>query len=119
MDLIFSGNIEKKTLENNNFRKVLHTTKKCQLVVMSLKPKEDIGMETHKNTDQFIRIEKGNGIAILNGKKIKLVDGSVVIIPAGTEHNIINTSTQNTLKLYTIYVPPEHKPHTIQKNKPM
>ena len=115
---VFVGNIETLTLKNNNFRKVIFTAKHMQLVLMTLKKGEDIGMETHKNVDQFIRVEKGVGVAILNGKKYKLEDGSAVVIPAGVEHNIVNTSKVNPLKLYTIYTPPEHEDGIIQKNKP-
>jgi mannose-6-phosphate isomerase-like protein (cupin superfamily) len=118
MSGIFVNNIETITLKNNNYRKVINTTKRSQLVVMSLKPLEEIGMETHKTKDQFIRIEQGVGMAVLNGKKYKLKDGTAVVIPAGTKHNIINISKTNKLKLYTIYTPPEHDPDTIQKNKP-
>lgn len=109
--------IEKETLENNFFRKVLLTTKHQQLVVMSLNPSEDIGMETHENLDQFIKIEQGEGVAILNGVETKFSSGSSVTIPAGTNHNIINTSAQNPLKIYTIYSPPNHKEGTIHKTK--
>jgi len=114
----FVDDIEEITIKNTNFRKVLSTTKHNQLVVMSLKKSEDIGMEIHKDVDQFFRIEKGHGKAILNGKEFKLKDGIALVIPAGTEHNIINTSKVNPLKLYTIYSPPQHKPGTINKNKP-
>lgn len=113
----FITHIENDTLKNNNFRKVIHTAKNQQLVLMSLKPQEDIGMEVHKGVDQFIRIEKGRGKAILNGDEYAIRDGVSITIPAGTEHNIINTSKRNALKLYTIYSPPEHKPNTIMKNK--
>ena len=118
MNSIFVDNIETLTLKNNNFRKVLNTTKKSQLVLMSLKATENIGLETHKDVDQFIRIEKGNGVAILNDKMYKIKDGSAIVIPAGTKHDIINLSKKLPMKLYTIYTPPEHKPNTIQKNKP-
>lgn len=101
-------NIEKLTLTNPQFRKILKTNKHSQLVLMSLKPREEIGSEIHKNVDQFIRIEKGTGVAVLAGTRYKITDGSAIIVPAGTEHNIINTSSRNTLKLYTIYSPPEH-----------
>jgi mannose-6-phosphate isomerase-like protein (cupin superfamily) len=114
----FVDNIEEIAIKNTNFRKVLSTTKHNQLVVMSLKQSEDIGMEIHKDVDQFFRIEKGRGKAILNGKEFKLKDGIALVIPAGTQHNIINTSKVNPLKLYTIYSPPQHKPGTINKNKP-
>ena len=113
----FSTNIEAKTLENSNFRKVLYTAPHSQLVVMSIAPGEDIGMETHKDVDQFIRIEAGAGKAILNGEEHNLEDGSAVVIPAGTQHNIVNSSRSKPLKLYTIYSPPEHPHGTIHKNK--
>ena len=110
-------NIEEKTLENEFFREVLYTDQHCQLVVMSLKQKETIGMETHAIVDQFIRIEEGTGKAILDGKEVKLVKGTAVIIPAGTKHNIINTSSTKKLKLYTLYSPAHHKDKTIHKTK--
>ncbi|MEK7582696.1 MAG: cupin domain-containing protein [Patescibacteria group bacterium] len=108
-------NIEQKTLENEYFRQVLFTAKHMQVVVMAIKPSEDIGEEVH-HLDQFIRIEKGDGKAILNGEEHSLKDGSIVVIPAGTKHNIINTGSSD-LKLYTIYAPPEHKDGTIHKTK--
>lgn len=101
-------NIEKATEENSNFRRVLYTTPNSQLVVMSLKPKEDIGEEVH-NLDQFIRIEKGIGEAILNGIEHPIGDGSAVVIPAGMKHNIINTSEDNEMKIYTVYSPANHR----------
>lgn len=101
-------NIEKDSLENSNFRKVLYTAKNSQLVLMSLKPGEEIGMEMH-TLDQFFRVEKGEGKAVLDGVEHKIEDGSAVIIPAGTNHNIINTSQDREMKLYTIYSPPNHK----------
>lgn len=110
-------NIEKKSLENKYFREVLFTGPHSQLVVMSIAPGEDIGMETHADVDQFIRVEAGKGKAILNGEEHNLKDGSAVVIPAGTEHNIINGSQSEPLKLYTIYSPPEHPHGTIHKNK--
>lgn len=109
-------NIEKETLENKNFRKVLYTAKNSQLVLMSLKPREEIGLETH-TLDQFIRVEKGTGKAFLNGKEYDLADGSAVVIPAGTEHNVVNTSDSEELKLYTIYSPPEHRDGTVHATK--
>jgi len=108
-------NIEQKTLENEYFRQVLFTAKHMQVVVMAIKPSEDIGEEVH-HLDQFIRIEKGDGKAILDGEEHSLKDGSIVVIPAGTKHNIINTGSSD-LKLYTIYAPPEHKDGTIHKTK--
>ena len=113
----FLTNIEKKSLENDYFREVLFTGPNSQLVVMSLKPGEDIGMETHGGVDQFIRVEAGEGKAILNGKEEKIQDGSAVVIPAGVEHNIVNSSGTKPLKLYTVYSPPEHPHGTVHKNK--
>lgn len=114
MTQYFVNNIEKLTEDNDFFRKVLFTSQ-LQLVVMSLKPLEDIGMEVHHQTDQFIRIEKGSGLAILNGKPFKIGSGSAVVIPAGVQHNVINTSSKKPMKLYTIYVPPEHPVGTVQR----
>ena len=110
--------IENDTVKNTNFRKVLHTTKLSQLVLMSLKPGEDIGMETHEDGDQFIRIDAGEGKVILDGKEHVLKDGSAMIIAAGKEHNVINTSDTEDLKLYAVYTPPKHKDGTIDKDKP-
>lgn len=109
-------NIEKDSLENEYFRKVLYTDERLQLVVMSLKPNEDIGEETHQ-LDQFIRVEAGEGKAVLDGEEHVLPNGSVVVIPSGTKHNIINTSSEKPLKLYTLYAPPSHKDGTIHKTK--
>lgn len=105
--------IEKKTLGNENFREVLYTADRMQLVVMSVE--DEIGKEVH-GQDQFIRIEKGSGNAVLDGDEHELKDGSVVVIPAGTEHNIINTG-DSPLKLYTLYSPPHHKDGTVHKTK--
>lgn len=113
----YVANIEKKSLENKYFREVLFTGPHSQLVLMSIAPGDDIGMETHKNVDQFFRIESGVGQAILDGKKYDLEDGSAVVIPAGTEHNIINKSKSEPLKVYTIYSPPNHPDDTIHKTK--
>lgn len=112
----FVTNIEQDTLENENFRKVLYTAKNMQLVVMSLEVGEEIGMETHPEHDQFIRIDAGSAKAILNGEESELSDGSCVIIPAGVEHNIVNTG-EGKLKLYTIYSPPEHPDGTVHVTK--
>ena len=109
-------NIEKETLENDNFRKVLYTSEHLQLVVMSLFPGEDIGKEVHETHDQFIRIEKGKGIAFINGIETVVADDDVVIIPAGAEHNITNTGEEK-MKLYTLYAPPEHKEGTVHRTK--
>lgn len=113
----FNANIEKATLENNNFRKVLYTAKHSQLVLMSLLPKEEIGMETHKDTDQFFRFEEGRGKCIIDGNEHIVSDGSGVVVPAGAKHNIINTSNSETLKLYTIYSPAHHKDAIIHSTK--
>lgn len=113
----FNTNIEKDTLENNNFRKVLYTAKHCQLVLMSLQPKEEIGMEVHHENDQFFRFEKGHGKCIIDGNEYKLGNGSVIIVPAGAQHNIINTSKIKPLKLYTIYSPAHHKDGIIRATK--
>ena len=110
-------NIEEKTLQNEYFREVLYTAQHSQLVVMSLLPGEEIGKEVHEIVDQFIRIEKGEGKAILNGEEFLLKDGSAVTVPAGIEHNIINTSSDTRLKLYTIYSPAHHKDKTVHKTK--
>lgn len=109
-------NIENDTLENEDFRRVLYTGKNLQLVLMSLRGKEEIGEEVHE-LDQFIRVEAGQGIAILDGVAHRLSDGSVVVIPAGTRHNIINASDTEDLKLYTLYGPPEHRDGTIHRTK--
>ena len=109
--------IEIRTKENDYFREVLFTGPLSQLVVMSLDPGEDIGLETHLETDQFIRVEEGKGKAILDGQEYPLKNGTAIAIPAGTEHNIINTSPRDALKLYTIYTPPEHPHGTIHKTK--
>jgi mannose-6-phosphate isomerase-like protein (cupin superfamily) len=110
-------NIEAKSVENEYFREVLFTASRMQLVVMALQPGEDIGSETHDDVDQFIRVEAGRGKAILDGIEHDLADGSAVVIPAGTTHNIVNTSASEPLKLYTIYSPPEHPSGTINRDK--
>jgi mannose-6-phosphate isomerase-like protein (cupin superfamily) len=109
-------NIEEKTQTNDYFRQVLFTTDKSQLVVMALQPGEEIGMEVHPEHDQFIRFEKGSGKMIMDGKESVVSDGFAVVIPAGTEHNVINTSSE-VMKLYTIYTPPEHQDGTVHKTK--
>jgi mannose-6-phosphate isomerase-like protein (cupin superfamily) len=112
----YIANIEELSVANEYFRNVLYTDPRLQLVVMSLNPSEDIGVEMHK-LDQFIRVEKGEGKAILDGVETAISDGFVVIVPAGTMHNIINTSAQNPMKLYTLYTPPNHKEGTIHKTE--
>jgi len=110
-------NIEKRTIENSNYRQVLYTAKHMQLVIMSLKPGEEIGEEIHKTIDQFFRFEAGNGKVVINEKEFEVEDGSSVIIPAGNKHNIVNTSESEDLKLYTIYSPPHHPDKTLHKIK--
>jgi len=117
MDLPYTANIEKETLDNNNYRKVLHTTKNMQLVVMCLEPRQEIGMETHNDKTQFIRIESGQAKAIVNGIEKTLKDDDVIIIEPGAKHNIINISETDSLKLYTIYAPSEHKDQCVQPTK--
>ncbi|MDO8442912.1 MAG: cupin domain-containing protein [bacterium] len=113
----FNTNIEKATLENNDFRKVLYTGKHSQLVLMSLAPKEEIGMEVHTDNDQFFRFEKGQGECIIDGNEYEITDGSVIIVPAGAQHNIINTSETEPLKLYTLYSPAHHKDGVVRATK--
>ena len=113
----FTTNIEKATLENANFRKVLYTSKHSQLVLMCLQPKEEIGMEIHAGNDQFFRFEKGQGEVIIDGHEYKVEDGSAVVVPSGAEHNIINTSDTEELKLYTIYSPAHHKDGIVRVTK--
>jgi len=113
----FNANIEKETLENNNFRRVLYTGKNSQLVLMSLKPQEEIGMEVHPDNDQFFRFEKGEGKCVIDGHEYALKDGSAIVVPAGAEHNIINISQTEDLKLYTIYSPAHHKDGNIRATK--
>jgi len=113
----YATNIEKSALENNNFRKVIYTGKHSQLVLMSLGPKEEIGMEVHEENDQFFRFEKGQGKCVIDGKEYDLSDGVAVVVPAGAQHNIINTSDAEELKLYTIYSPAHHKDGIIRATK--
>jgi len=110
-------NIEEKTLQNEYFREVLFTGQHSQLVVMSLNPNEEIGIEVHEVVDQFLRIEQGEGKAIVDGEEFPLSDGSAIVVSAGTQHNIINTSSSKKLKLYTIYSPQHHRDKTIHKTK--
>ncbi len=110
-------NIDVLTLENENFRKVLYTAERSQLVLMSIPAGQDIGEEVHDDVDQFIRIEKWSGQSVLDGVERDLCDGSVVVIPAGVRHNIINTSASAALKLYTLYSPPHHEDGVVHKTK--
>jgi len=113
----FNTNIEKETVENTNFRKVLYTGKNSQLVLMSLLPGEEIGMEVHAENDQFFRFEKGEGKCIIDGNEYELKDGVAIVVPAGAQHNIINTSQTEDLKMYTIYSPAHHKDGIIRATK--
>lgn len=105
----YKADIEKLTAENTNFRQVLYTAADCQLVLMSLLPGEEIGMEAHEEGDQFFRFESGKGRVIIDETQYEVTDGDAVIVPVGAQHNIINTSETEALKLYTIYAPPHHK----------
>ncbi|MFA6190420.1 MAG: cupin domain-containing protein [Candidatus Staskawiczbacteria bacterium] len=113
----FCSNIEKDTLENENFRKVLYTGKHSQLVLMTLLPNEEIGVETHADNDQFFRFEKGQGKVIIDGNEYQVSDGSAVIVPSGAQHNVVNTSASDSLKLYTIYCPAHHQDGVVRKTK--
>ena len=113
----FKSNIEKDTLKNKNFRKVLYTGQHLQLVLMSLKPKDEIGAEVHAENDQFLRFEGGKGRVIIDKTTYSVKDGDAVIVPAGAKHNVINVSATEDLKLYTIYAPPHHKDQIVRKTK--
>jgi mannose-6-phosphate isomerase-like protein (cupin superfamily) len=113
----YVGKIEEKAVKNNYFREVVFTGKNCQLVVMSLKPGEEIGSEVHKNVDQFFRVEEGRGKVIIDGDETLVINGAGIVIPAGSEHNVINLSAKHDLKLYTVYSPPQHKDGIIHKTK--
>jgi mannose-6-phosphate isomerase-like protein (cupin superfamily) len=113
----FHANIEQETLNNHYFRRVLYTAHHSQLVLMSLKPREEIGMEVHPDNDQFFRCEKGEGKCVIDGHEYELRDGSGLIIPAGARHNIVNTSDTDEMKLYTIYSPAHHKDGVVHKTK--
>lgn len=110
-------NIEEDTLQNEDYRRVLFTGKNTQLVLMTVQPGDEIGLETHEEHDQFIRVEAGSGVVLLNDEKHQLSDGIAVVIPAGTKHNVINTSKTEPLRLYTLYSPPEHKDGTVHHTK--
>jgi mannose-6-phosphate isomerase-like protein (cupin superfamily) len=113
----FAANLEEETKKNTDFRRVLYTGKFSQLVLMCLKPKEDIGMETHDDVDQFFRFEEGEGVVMIDATKYTVKDSSGVIVPSGAKHNVINTSGTKNLKLYTIYSPPEHQDNVVRKTK--
>jgi mannose-6-phosphate isomerase-like protein (cupin superfamily) len=112
----YVSNIEELSLANDNFRKVLYTDTKTQLVLMSLRAGEEIGKEVHADTDQFLRVEQGTGKAIVDDVSYDLADGSVVIVPAGTPHNLINTGSE-PMKLYTLYMPPHHRDGVVHATK--
>ena len=113
----FTTNIETVTRTNTNFRKVLYSGKHSQLVLMSLLPNEEIGMEVHPDNDQFFRVEEGQGKCIIDGNDFLVSDGNVIIVPAGAKHNVINLSDSKELKLYTLYSPPHHKDGIIRATK--
>lgn len=113
----YVGKIEEITEQNSFFRQVIYTGKHAQLVVMCLKPGEEIGKEVHGSVDQFFRIEEGEGKVVMNGEETVFSEGFGIIVPAGTEHNLINTSQIKDLKLYTIYSPPNHPDGTVHKTK--
>ena len=110
-------NIEKDSKENGDFRKVLYSGKHSQLVLMSLKPSEEIGMEVHPDNNQFFRVDQGRGKCIIDGNEYDLTDGSAVVVPAGAQHNVINASESEDLKLYTIYSPAHHKDGIVRATK--
>ena len=113
----FKTNIEQETLENSNFRRVLYTAKHCQLVLMSLQLKEEIGLETHPENDQFLRFEGGQGVVFIDGNEYQVTDGVAVIVPVGARHNVVNMSETEQLKIYTIYSPPHHRDGTVHVTK--
>jgi mannose-6-phosphate isomerase-like protein (cupin superfamily) len=113
----YKTNIEKDSIENDNFRKVLYTGRYSQLVLMSLKPREEIGLETHEENDQFFRVEAGSGKCIVDDTEYEVRDGDAIVVPSGAKHNLINTSDSEDLKLYTIYSPAHHKDGIIRRTK--
>jgi mannose-6-phosphate isomerase-like protein (cupin superfamily) len=112
----YKGNIEKETLDNNNFRKVLYTGGHLQLVLMSLKPGEEIGEEIHENNDQFFRFESGTGKCTIDENNYHVTEGDAIVVPAGAKHNVINTGDE-AFKMYTIYGPPNHQDGIIRDTK--
>lgn len=113
----FTANLETETRKNTDFRRVLYTGKFSQLVLMRLKPGEEIGEETHDDVDQFFRFEEGQGMVVIDGVKHAVKDGSGVVVPSGAKHNVMNTSKTADLKLYTLYSPPEHQDKIVRKTK--
>jgi mannose-6-phosphate isomerase-like protein (cupin superfamily) len=110
-------NIEQDTHENSDYRRVVFTGPNTQLVLMTLQPGEEIGLEQHEGHDQFIRIESGTGVALLEGRKHLLSDGVALVVPSGASHNVTNTSRTEPLRLYTLYSPPEHPDRTVHRTK--
>lgn len=113
----YKGNVEELTAANEDFRHVLYTAKNCQLVLMALLPGQDIGLETHNEGDQFFRFESGTGRVIIDASEYNVGAGDAVIVPMGCQHNIINTSDTEKLKLYTLYTPPHHKDGVVRSTK--
>lgn len=113
----FAANLEEETRKNTDFRRVLYTGKFSQLVLMCLKPKEEIGEETHDDVDQFFRFEEGEGVVVIDGVRNEVKDGRGVVVPSGAKHNVLNTSKTKSLKLYTIYSPPEHQDKIVRRTK--
>jgi len=112
----FVGDIEELAEKNSDFRRVLYTGKKLQLVVMTLKPGEEIGEEVHADGDQFFLLEEGEGEVLIDGKRSRIKAGDALLIPAGARHNIVNTGKE-PLHIYTVYAPPEHRDRTVQATK--
>ncbi len=113
----YKNNIEQLTLDNTNFRQVLYTGKHCQLVLMTLQPGEEIGMEVHEDNDQFFRFEAGNGKVYIDGNEYEVSDGDAVVVPSGAQHNVVNVSSDTHLKLYTIYSPAHHRDGVVHASK--
>ncbi|MBU6370619.1 MAG: cupin domain-containing protein [Patescibacteria group bacterium] len=113
----FYANIENEALKNKNFRKVLYTSTNAQIVLMSLLPEEEIGFEVHDISDQFFRVEAGEGKVTIDGEKYVVKDGDAIVVPAGSKHNVMNTSKTEDLKFYTLYMPPHHKDGVVHRTK--
>lgn len=113
----YHGNIEQLTVDNKDFRRVLYTAKDCQLVLMSLLPGEEIGLEVHEDINQFFRFERGTGKVVVNETEYLVEDGDAVIVPMGAKHNVTNTSPTEDLKIYTIYAPPHHKDGIVRSTR--
>ena len=113
----YKANIEELVAKNNDFRQVIYTAPHSQLVLMALKPSEEIGMEVHPDNDQFFRFEEGQGKVFIDGNEYDVNGGDVVIVPAGSEHNVVNVSSTDYLKMYTIYSPAHHRDGVVHKTK--